>query len=524
MKLTYFAYILLFSLASLLMNWPALGYVHKSLESHKYFFLLSFALLIYQILLVIYTLVIGIRHWFISSLIISFLNILSCFFIVEYNAFIDRQTIQNLFLTDISELGDLLSLKFYFICFASFGLTIYFLKKIKIRHITFTKLHLLKLKIVSITLLSLIINLGMFYKDYSIFLRSHREVKHLVIPANYIDGFFGYFRHQHKVELKIKSILTDARLANSASTTMVLVIGETARADHFSLYGYKRLTSPHLQQENLIKFSDVTSCGTSTGISVPCIFSHFGRDNFNQAEHRNYENLLDVFKRLGFRVIWIDNNSGCQGVCKRVEEMAVRGEDHECKTSYCHDEKLVETFKQSLTQNQATKTLYVLHMIGSHGPSYYKRYPNKFEQFKPTCTQTEVVNCTLDELINTYDNTILYTDHNLNNIISVLKDFPQKAKFLLYVSDHGESLGENNLFLHGLPFWFAPKEQKKVPLFFWASDDFWASHKINTQCLKNKENQTLSHDFLFHTVLGLANVNAKEINSNKDLTAGCKDL
>jgi lipid A ethanolaminephosphotransferase len=158
----------------------------------------------------------------------------------------------------------------------------------------------------------------------------------------------------------------------------------------------------------------------------------------------------------------------------------------------------------------------ILHQKGSHGPSYYKRSPKNFKLFLPECTKDNVQDCDQQSIINAYDNTIVYTDYVLAKLIDLLK-VQQYSTAMLYVSDHGESLGENNIYLHGLPYAFAPRQQTHVPMIFWASDRFLLEKSIEPAKLAQTSSGRFSHDNLFHSVLGLFHVTTEIYRPELDL-------
>lgn len=238
------------------------------------------------------------------------------------------------------------------------------------------------------------------------------------------------------------------------------MIGETARAANHGLNGYERDTTPRMRAAGGYYFPDTESCGTATAISVPCIFSGLGRNEFTLLRGRQNETLIDVVARSKARVIWLDNDAGCKDVCGRAEltDMSGSNDPRWCpEPAECHDEILLDGLEQRLRAQQRD-TLAVLHLKGSHGPAYFKRYPKAFERFSPVCATSDLSACDQQALRNAYDNTILYTDHAIGETIRTPQALSDRyATALLYVSDHGESLGESGLYLHGMPYALAPK-------------------------------------------------------------------
>jgi lipid A ethanolaminephosphotransferase len=310
---------------------------------------------------------------------------------------------------------------------------------------------------------------------------------------------------------------------------LVLVVGETARAANFSLLGYTRPTTPELEKLDVIAFRNVTSCGTSTEVSVPCMFSPFGRADYDERRIRNSEGLLDVLVRAGYAVKWLDNQSGCKGVCRgagvEYRKLDAKSAPDLCEGDECHDGILVrglEAELASVARNPARDTVIVLHMMGNHGPAYFRRYPPGFRRFTPDCATAELRKCTRDQVVNAYDNAIAYTDHVLAGLVEMLRADSAIDTALIYVSDHGESLGENGLYLHGLPYSVAPRTQTHVPMIAWLSRGFAAGHFVDRRCLHGKAGDPLSHDNLFHSVLGLLDVQTRVYTPANDIFEGCR--
>lgn len=230
-----------------------------------------------------------------------------------------------------------------------------------------------------------------------------------------------------------------------------------------------------------------------------------GEKNFTLFKARNQSNVLDVLSFAGVNTIWVNNNSSCKYVCSRIKSIDViknlGGEDKNIN----FDEILLDTTNKILKDNK-DNILIVLHTMGSHGPRYYKRFPDKFAKFKPFCNNNTPQNCSKNELNNAYDNTIVYTDYILSKLIDILKENKDYNSFMLYASDHGESLGENGIYLHGLPKKIAPKEQTNFAMVLWISDQMIKNQNINLSMIKNKFTKELNHDYLSHTLLNLFKV------------------
>ncbi|WP_110947500.1 phosphoethanolamine transferase [Pseudomonas bohemica] len=373
---------------------------------------------------------------------------------------------------------------------------------------------------------------GPFYSTYAPIFRDEDALTHFINPTNYIYAI-GKLTKQTvaiKETVKIQTVGADSVLSPEAQqrpkkSLMIFVVGETARADHFSLNGYARETNPELKKQDILNFTQVASCGTSTAVSVPCIFSKFARTDYSDKKGKTYEGLLDMLQRAGLKVLWLDNNSDCKGTCLRVPHSDIPKDQPSpfCDGQNCLDESLLvglQDYIDSLKDN----AIIVLHSDGSHGPEYYDRYPKATERFTPVCHTNQLGSCTSDELKNVYDNTILYTDHFLAQTIELLKRNQDKVDAsMIYVSDHGESLGENGIYLHAAPYAIAPAAQTHVPMVMWFGHSTLEDAGIDRSCLAAKQNQPdLSHDYMFHSVLGLLGVNTSEYQSALDIFHSCK--
>ena len=257
------------------------------------------------------------------------------------------------------------------------------------------------------------------------------------------------------------------------------------------------------------------------------MFSNFGRQAYD-ARSANYQGLLDVSQHAGLAVLWLDNQSGCKGVCDRVphadtSQLNIPGL---CDGGECLDEMMLQGLDEPIAalpaERRARGVVVVMHQMGSHGPAYYKRSPPAFKKFLPECSDNALQSCEREALVNAYDNSIAYTDHVLASAIQWLKDREDRsAPALLYLSDHGESLGENNLYLHGMPYAIAPDVQKRVPWITWLSPAFEQRSRVATACLKQQLDAPISHDNYFHSVLGLLDVRTGVYRPALDIYARC---
>ncbi|WP_428313124.1 phosphoethanolamine transferase [Hydrocarboniphaga sp.] len=367
---------------------------------------------------------------------------------------------------------------------------------------------------------------GLDYKNVSLWARENEHIRTFINPSYPIYSAARLISEQLQ-DLHPPPVVTTlpgaSRVATERPLLVVLVVGETARAANFQLNGYERATNPELAAiPDLINFGQTVSCGTSTAISVPCMFSDLGRKRFSKERAERQENLLDVLARVGVDVHWLDNDSGCKGVCARV---AYQDRSRETDAALCQDDNCYDgvLFKdlQTLWPRGALSRLVVLHQKGSHGPSYYRRYPAEFRRFLPACELDDVQTCSREQIVNAYDNTILYTDHLLAGLITELRGQQQFDSVVLYLSDHGESLGEDGVYLHGLPYAVAPMMQKHVPMLAWFSERALLRQRLDPACLKAASAQPHSQDDLFDTMLGLFGVRAPDYQGAANLFAGC---
>lgn len=368
------------------------------------------------------------------------------------------------------------------------------------------------------------------YPSLAPLVRNRHEVRYLVTPANLLWSFAAAAHGGARDLARPKTAIgTDARAgprwaAATRPVVVVLVVGETARAANWGLGGYARATTPELARLPVINFSDVTSCGTATETALPCMFAPVGRRDYDEQRIDASESLLQVVARAGVEVRWRDNQSGCKGLCEGIAYETVAGLDPPglCAGGRCFDAGLLAGFAALLERARGVN-LVVLHPIGNHGPSYFRRYPRSFEHFRPACRDDDLRRCTREEIVNAYDNALRYTDHVLASLVRMLQAHAATvASALVYVSDHGESLGENRLYLHGLPYAIAPREQLHVPMVLWTSDGFAAWNGLDRGCLERRAAKPASHDHLFHTLVGLLDVRTALYEPGWDLAGDCR--
>ncbi|MFM1765526.1 MAG: Phosphoethanolamine transferase EptA [Pseudomonadota bacterium] len=455
------------------------------------------------------------------------------YFMMSYGIVIDSTMITNVIQTDTKEALDLFNWRML-VSFAILGLLpAWVLWKTPLKSLRIGQQLIGNALMAVLSIAILLASLLAVFQDFSSIMRNHTQLRYLINPLNsyYAIGMVAAkpFQRDNKTLLPVGQ---DAKLATAKATDkpplILLVLGETARMGNFGLNGYDRNTTPELSKENTVSLRGVMSCGTSTATSVPCMFSHLGKEDF-ESRKNNFESLIDVLHHAGLALLWIDNQSGCKGVCERVPQALTKELKHPslCKGGECFDEIMLHQLDERIqalpAERRAKGVVVVMHQMGSHGPAYYKRVPDTFKKFQPECKSNALQECSREQVVNSFDNTILYTDHFLSQAIQWLKKSKAThATAMLYVSDHGESLGENNLYLHGLPYRVAPDVQKRVPWISWWSQQFETQTGLSSACLKKKTNAPLTHDNYFHSVLGMVGVSTEVYQAKLDVHADCR--
>ncbi|WP_168732913.1 phosphoethanolamine transferase [Aliigemmobacter aestuarii] len=371
---------------------------------------------------------------------------------------------------------------------------------------------------------------GLFadFKTFSAVLRERKELMASYQPGATIGALARYGKQQFAAEAAVlHPVGPDARpgphLAGAEKPVLlVLFVGETLRAQNFGLNGYARDTTPELARREVINFPDVGACGTSTAVSLPCMFSPLAQAGYSRDRFLSQENLLDVLARAGFAVRWVDNNTGDQKIATRTGWDRVDATlDPEACAVECTDRvflPLIERTLDTITQD----TVLVLHMIGNHGPAYFLRYPQDQAVFTPDCRTAEFAKCEVAGIVNAYDNAVLETDRVLARTIDMLAASDKADAAMVFLSDHGESLGEGGLYLHAAPLFMAPETQTRVPMVMWLGEGFRRTMGLDAACLGDKARAPASHDNLFHSILGLLDVTTTARDPALDLTDGCR--
>ena len=480
-----------------------------------------------------------VNRWTVRPLLtlVVIASVAAAYFMRTYAVIMDPTMIQNILETDTREASDLVSWSLVGSVLLWSAPLVAFVWWVRIEHRPWLRSFFVRAGYIAAALVVAVLAVLPVSRDLTSLMRNQRELRYLITPGNYLYGLAGnLLREARDSRVAREPVGTDARLLRLATAprdprVLVLVVGETVRAANFSLLGtYERATTPELGKLDVLSFSNVTSCGTSTEVSVPCMFSQWGREDYDERRIRNSEGLLNVLARAGYAVKWLDNQSGCKGVCQGAgieyqkidaQQAQKAGAQDLCARDECLDGILVRRLQSELA-GVRKDTVFVLHMMGNHGPAYYRRYPPSFRRFTPDCATAELRRCSREQIVNAYDNAILYTDHVLAGIVGTLASVSALDTAMIYVSDHGESLGENGLYLHGLPYAIAPSTQTHVPMVVWLSPQFSTAARVSTRCLKGRAQDPLSHDNLFHSVLGLLDVHTHVYRAERDLFEGCR--
>ncbi|MFT3755320.1 MAG: phosphoethanolamine--lipid A transferase [Pseudoxanthomonas sp.] len=449
-----------------------------------------------------------------------------------YGIYLDPDMLRNVLQTDWPEARELLTPDLSWPLFALAVVPLALLWKVRIARRDWRSAVVRRIALLSLMALLLLAGGLLAGKDIAALMRNHREDRYLVTPANYLYSLARVaFAQPPGSKPALLPVGEDAvqapRAPGARPRLLLLVVGETARAQNWGLNGYARQTTPELARRgDMVNFTQMHACGSSTEVSLPCMFSPFGRHDYDEKKIRAHQSLLHVLDRAGVATLWRDNQSGCKGVCDGlpIERLSTAADPRFCSGDRCLDEILLQGLVRKLDPADGDRII-VLHQLGNHGPSYYDRYPPQFRRFTPTCDTGELSRCTQQQIVGSYDNTLLYTDHVLARAIDFLQT--QASGYdtaLIYLSDHGESLGEKGLYLHGVPYAIAPEQQLRVPMTMWFSSGFAADAKLDLSCLRQRAALPADHDNLFPSVLGLFDVRTVAYDRQRDLFANCRTL
>lgn len=474
-----------------------------------------------------------------AAVLLVLMAAFGAYFMLAYGIAIDASMLTNVVQTDVHEAGDLLSLRMLATVAALAAPPLLWLLRTPVRRLTPLRqaVHngLLLLAAIAVIVGSLLA----VFQDFSSTMRNHTKLRYLINPLNSVYALGNVATKPLRMDQRtLVPVGRDAHLGASYAgqakpPLLVLVLGETGRSGNFGLNGYARDTTPLLsaRAKELVSASNAWSCGTSTAASVPCMFSHLGKSGY-EGRSANFESLVDVLHHAGLAVLWLDNQSGCKGVCDRLGDTNTANlKDPElcAHQGECLDRIMLKDLDARIATLPAEQrqrgTVVVMHQLGSHGPAYFKRSAPDAKRFLPECTSTALQECSRQQVVNAYDNSIVETDRFLDGVIQWLGTQSATAQTaMVYVADHGESLGENNIYLHGLPYSIAPDVQKHVPWITWLSPAMQARVGASTGCLqKDLRERRITHDHYFHSVLGLMDVQTGAYQPEQDVFTPCRD-
>jgi lipid A ethanolaminephosphotransferase len=453
---------------------------------------------------------------------------LASYYMDRYAVFLNKDMLQNILHTDPAEARELLTISLipHLLLYAALPVALIAVTRVAVRSLS--RAMLVRAGTIGAALVIAALALLVQFRDAASLLRSHHDARHLVTPANYLAALYKIGRDavtdppgpRRPIALDAHRVI--AAGGNRKPTLLVLAIGETVRSANFGLSGYARETTPELRQLDLVVYPRVQACGTSTEVSLPCMFAPVGRRDYDEQRIAHEQSLLQVLDRIGYDIVWIDNQSGCKGVCEGLTSERIPGNADPafCDGGRCLDGILLSRLDAAVKADTGDLVV-VLHMLGNHGPAYSRRYPADSRIFQPTCESLELSECSTAEIVNSYDNAIRYSDHVLAGVIHYLQAQPDRDTGLIYVSDHGESLGEAGLYLHGLPYGIAPAVQREVPMLVWLSDGLERAASVSRACLVRESATGVTHDHLFHSILGLLQVESVVREDSLDLFSRC---
>lgn len=475
-------------------------------------------------------LLVAVNRWTVKPMLVVLLlaTSVAAHLMGEYRVYLDPDMMQNVLHTDSRESGELFSRGLLLSLLLRGVLPSVLVWRTRVRRRPVGRAILVRFAFLAMIIAVAVGAAFVSFQSVSALMRNHHEIRYLVTPGNYLVSLArvvlddGAARKLPRTPVGAGATIV-GRPAHARPRLLVIVVGETVRARNWGLNGHVRQTTPELQRIGVVNFPHVEACGSSTEVSVPCMFSPSGRAHYDRNRTRHSESLLHVLAHAGISTDWIDNQGGCKSVCEGLpfESVANVNDPAYCDAEGCLDEVMLRALADRIDHQQGDAVV-VLHQLGAHGPSYYKRYPRRLERFTPACRTPELGKCSREQIVNAYDNAVLYTDEFLARTIGLLAGQSSRDTALVYLSDHGESLGEGGLYLHGVPYAIAPDVQTSVPMVMWFSSGFADSRGIDVGCIARKaESIDASHDNLFHTVLGLMQVRAPEYRASLDLLRGC---
>lgn len=453
------------------------------------------------------------------SILFLISNSMAGYFISSYHLVLNKTMLANIFDTNVFEATEWLGVTFWVYMFLFAVLPSFVVYRLKIQFES-CKRHYAQAMGLLVGVCLLLCCLLPYKADVKVYLKAHFNLRYQFVPTGYISGVCGVVANLFK---KSKGLNTTSGMVQEKywhgdkKNLIVFVLGESARDANFSLSGYERDTAAPLKPylKDMTVFHKTESCGVVTRVSLPCMFSAFSRENYQERAIAYTTNVLDIIKQNGFEMLWLDNELGCNKVCRNIPT------EFTCKSRDCAD-ILLNGILQEKIPSFTQDTFVVLHQRGSHGPRYDLRVPDGQHKWKPYCDRADHQTCTYTQMKNAYDNTIYYTSFVIADLISELSKITDEYNpILIYISDHGESLGEKGVYGHGGDFKDAPDEQKQVPFFVWMPKSTREAFGFNKKCLNEKTKHQQSQDVIFHSLMGLAGIRTDVYDDKLDIFAGC---
>jgi len=501
LQITYFALLMGF-LNLVFFHFPFFNFVINNTDCKSFNGILLIVSLIVAVLIVnafVFYIVLYLSRMVgkIFLVLLFILSAVAVYFVNTFRVILDESMIGNVFHTNYEEAGGFISFKLILYIILLGVIPAIFIIKTKIIKVSWKKFLVTS----SLTLLFISMLVAINANNLYWFHKNHKQLQGLLMPWSYSISTSRFFEHKRQSN-QAEILLPDATIMNNEKAVVVLVIGESARSRNFSLYGYEKNTNPLLSQIPDLFYYPANACATYTIATVRCILKH---DNTNDL----HEILPNYLYRNNVEVVWRTTNTGEPPV--HIEKYQTKDSlKRYCEGAACnYDEVLVAGLKEQIQASQKSKILIILHTSTSHGPNYSKNYPPSFEVFKPACNHVEPGECSQEELFNAYDNTIVYTDYILYRIIEDLKQLNEYKSAMIYVSDHGESLGEKDMYMHGVPMNIAPKEQYEIPFIVWVSD--------SSQKFKPDQTETLSQNHVFHSILNFLDIQSLVYNETMSI-------
>ena len=439
--------------------------------------------------------------------IFAIINATAVYFIITYSAIINATTIENVFNTRYSEASGFFSWSLWMFI-AVFGVlpALYCL----MQPVVIGKAK--KLGIYCGSSLAIILLVASLNISQTLWISQHdTELGGLLQPWSYVVNtcrVISSYQDEQAEEIK----LPDGTITDHEKAVVVLVIGESARKANFQLYGYQRDTNPLLSRQEGLKVYHATACATYTTAGTKAILEPKDSGDL-------YELLPNYAFRTGVDVSWRTSNWGEPPI--HIDEYLTDTDLSELYQgrSNDYDDILYYSLRERIESSKKDKVLIILHTSTSHGPKYADKYPKQFEVYKPVAKNIEEGEKNIGMLINAYDNTIRYTDFLLNSLINTLREMKDWHSAMIFISDHGESLGENKMFMHGLPMKLAPKVQYEIPFLVWTSDGF-RTYKQTSGSQDAPEGElpaVLEQHYVFHSVLNLLSIQSPAYNKDYDI-------